>query len=91
MIYNAKYAGLAKDILPLQTKVQFASPTHNPLSQDCTTAVYTNRNSTLSCQFYWGAATRAMLPILALSLTPKILPVQATTKFALLLEPTLIV
>jgi len=52
MIYNAEYAGLAKDILPLQTKVLFGSPTRHPLSQDCTTAIYTNRNSTLSCQLY---------------------------------------
>jgi len=52
MIYNAEYAGLAKDILPLQTKVQFASTTRHPLSQDCTTAIYTNSNSTLSCQLH---------------------------------------
>ena len=51
MTYNAEYAGPAKDILPRQKKVQFASPTRNPLSSDRTTAVYTNRNSTLSCQF----------------------------------------
>jgi len=51
MIYNAEYAGSAKDILPLQTKVQFASPTRNPLSLDSKTAVYTNPNSTLSCHF----------------------------------------
>ena len=51
MIYNAEYTWSAKDILPRQTKVQFASPTRNPLSSDHTTAVYTNRNSTLSCQF----------------------------------------
>jgi len=51
MIYNAEYAGSAKDILPRQKKVQFVSPTRNALSSDRTTAVYTNRNSTLSCQF----------------------------------------
>jgi len=32
MIYNTDYAGSAKDILPTQTKVQFATPTRNPLS-----------------------------------------------------------
>jgi len=51
MIYNAEYAESAKDILPLQTKVQFASPPPNPLSSDRTTAVYTNHNSALSYQF----------------------------------------
>jgi len=51
MIYNAEYTGPAKDILPRQTKVQFASLTRKPLPSDRTTAVYTNRNSTLSCQF----------------------------------------
>jgi len=51
MIYNAEYAGSAKDIFPLQTKVQLASTTRKALSSDRTTAVYTNRNSTLSCQF----------------------------------------
>jgi hypothetical protein len=71
MIYNAEYTGSDKDILPLQTKVQFASSTRNRFSQDCTIAVYTNHNSTLSCHFCDVQQQEHCSPLLLPHLPPK--------------------